>query len=235
MLALFVGWGAFFIYTLVRFRARRNPRADHDGVKGHFSSWLEGAVAIIEAALLIGLAFPIWARVKTAAPPSPAAVEARVIAQQFAWNIHYPGEDGIYGRTDPRLVNEATNPIGLDCTDPNAMDDIVSLNNLHVPVSQMTMLQVSSKDVIHSFSLPIMRVKQDTIPGMAIPVWFTPLREGKSEIACAQLCGLGHYKMRGFLHVESEEGFRVWKAAEERFCAPEDEDEEEEDGEEQSF
>ena len=97
-----------------------------------------------------------------------------------------------------------------------AMDDIVSINQLHLPVNRPVTVRLSTKDVIHSFGLPVMRVKQDAIPGMEIPVFFTPIREmgedERWEIVCAQLCGLGHYRMRGFLTVESEEEFEAWLA-----------------------
>jgi cytochrome c oxidase subunit 2 len=151
-------------------------------------------------------------------------VEIRVVAQQFAWNIHYPGADGKFGRTDVMKVDEETNPIGLDRSSYGA-DDIVTLNQMHLPVDKQIIVYLSSKDVIHSFSLPEMRVKQDAIPGMITPIFFTPImtsndflaeikgsaREGKGyEIACAQLCGNSHYRMRGFLTVESEEEYNSW-------------------------
>ena len=212
MAILFVGWGIFFLYCLFRFRAKRNPRADYVGVKSHFSTWLEVGVAVIEAVLLIGFAFPIWAKVKTQLPSPEGAVEVRVVAEQFAWNIHYPGADGVFGKTDPTLVDTAANPLGLDFDDPDAQDDIYTVNELALPVDRTIMIRLSSKDVIHSFALPVMRVKQDAIPGMEIPVWFTPIRTGDWEIACAQLCGLGHYRMRGFLKILTQEGYDAWMA-----------------------
>jgi len=223
MLVLFVGWGGFFLYTLFRFRARRNPKADYAGVKSHFSSYLEVAVAVIEAVLLIGFAIPIWATAKTSPPNPETTAQVHIIAQQFAWNVHYPGADGIFGKRDVSMVNETSNPIGLDCADPHAWDDVVTINQLHLPVGKMALLQLSSKDVIHSFFLPLMRVKQDIIPGMAIPVWFTPIKGGKSEIACSQLCGLGHYRMRGFLNILESDEYTVWRAGQATFCQHEEE------------
>ena len=134
----------------------------------------------------------------------------RVVAQQFAWNIHYPGADGIFGKTDVSLINEQTNPVGLDRSDPNAADDITTLNQLHLPVDKPVIIHLSSKDVLHSFYLPEMRVKQDAIPGMSIPLWFKPVKIGNWEIACAQLCGLGHYRMRGFLNIHSQNDYDAW-------------------------
>jgi len=214
MLALFVGWGAYFIYALFRFRKGKNPKASYTGFHNHkFSLFHESAVAIVEIILLVGFAFPLWAKVKTQPPPDEsAAVHVHVVGEQFAWNIHYPGADGVFGRRDIKLVNSG-NPLGLDRTDPAARDDVTTINQLHLPVNQMTLIQLSTKDVIHSFFLPVMRVKQDAIPGVQIPVWFEPVVAGKSEIACAQLCGLGHYRMRGFLEVHDADGYQKWMDA----------------------
>jgi cytochrome c oxidase subunit 2 len=149
-----------------------------------------------------------------------------VIGQQFAWNIHYPGPDGKFGPTAAALVNPETNPIGLDRKDAAAADDVVTVNQLHLPVDKPAIVFVSSLDVIHSFGLNEMRVKQDAIPGMSTPLWFVPtvttdqMRAQRGdpqwnyEIACAQLCGLGHYRMRGFLTVDTAEQFTAWMDAE---------------------
>ncbi|MBT88043.1 MAG: hypothetical protein CMG30_00525 [Candidatus Marinimicrobia bacterium] len=226
MLFLFIGWGLFFIYTLIRFRASKNPKADYVGVKSHLSSGLEVAVAAIEFVILIGFAIPIWAtRVNDVPNSATGAEEIRVIGQQFAWNIHYPGADGKFGNRDLKLVDEVSNPIGLDRSDLNGVDDFVTVNQLHIPVNKPIRIDLSSKDVIHSFSLPEFRVKQDAVPGMSIPVWFEANmttdeylqtvegtdREGQGfEIACAQLCGLGHYRMKGFLTVHDNESYAAW-------------------------
>jgi cytochrome c oxidase subunit 2 len=207
MAVLFVGWGSFFIYTLIRFRASRHPRADYGGVKSHFSTYVEVGVALVEAILLVGFAIPAWANRVDDIPNESDAVVVRVIAEQFAWNAHYPGADGVFGRTDIKLV-AAENPIGLDRTDGAAKDDITTINQLNLPVNRPILIHLSSKDVIHSFGLPNFRVKQDAIPGMFTPVWFTPNRAGDYEIACSQLCGLGHYRMRGFVTIQSDEDFK---------------------------
>lgn len=228
MLILFVGWGIFFIYTLVRFRSSANPKANYKGVTSHINHYAEYGVILIEAILLIGFAYPIWAKVKTSVPSvDNNTIEVRVVSQQFAWNIHYPGADGKFGYTSPDLVDEETNPIGLDRNSPNAKDDITTINQLHLPVNKQAIIYLSSKDVIHSFSLPEMRVKQDAIPGMSIPVFFTPTmtseeflniikgtaREGMGyEISCAQLCGNSHYRMRGYMTIHESNGYENWLA-----------------------
>jgi cytochrome c oxidase subunit 2 len=169
------------------------------------------AVAIVEVALLLFYAIPAWATRVKQLPSENEAVIVRVVGEQFAWNIQYPGADGRFGRTDPKLVT-ADNPLGLDRTDPNAKDDVSTINQLNIPVNRPVLVHLSSKDVIHSFGLYEMRVKQDAIPGMDIPVWFIPNRVGEYEIACSQLCGLGHYRMRGFITVQNQTDYQAWMA-----------------------
>jgi cytochrome c oxidase subunit 2 len=123
--------------------------------------------------------------------------------------MHYAGPDGKFGRRQVNLV-AAENPIGLDRTDPDGKDDIVDTNNLTIPVDRPILVHLSSLDVIHSFGLVEMRVKQDAVPGLDIPVWFIPNKIGEFEIACSQLCGLGHYRMRGFIHVKSQADYDAW-------------------------
>ena len=223
MLVLFVGWGGFFVFVLFRFRRRANPKADYAGAKGKIAKSTEILVAIVEVILLIGYAIPAWAiRVKTF-PSEGEAVIVHVTGEQFAWNVHYPGADGKFGRTDITKVS-ADNPLGLDRSDSNGKDDITTINQLNVPVDRPILVYLSTKDVIHSFGLYEMRVKQDAIPGMQIPVWFVPnvttedmrRRLGKPdfdyEITCSQLCGLGHFRMRGFVTVQTDADFRKWLA-----------------------
>jgi cytochrome c oxidase subunit II len=209
MAVLFVGWGAFFLFVLFRFRAGANPKASYTGAKGKISKGLEVAVAIIEIVLLVGYAIPAWAKRVRDLPKDGEAVVVRVVGEQFAWNVHYPGPDGKFGRTDIKLVS-ADNPLGLDRGDPSAKDDVTTINQLNIPIDRPVLVQLSSKDVIHSFGLYEMRVKQDAIPGMTIPVWFIPNRAGEYEITCSQLCGLGHFRMRGFVTVQPQAEFTKW-------------------------
>jgi cytochrome c oxidase subunit 2 len=262
MFILFAGWGIYLIITLIKFNSKSNPKADYNGVQSHYSQFAEIGVIVIEAFLLVGLSIPLWSQMRTTVPDLDEAVQIRVIAQQFAWNIHYPGADGEFGDTDIKLVDEESNPIGL-VREGSGADDIVTLNQMHLPVNQQVLIYLSSKDVIHSFGIPEMRVKQDALPGMTIPVYFTPTmtsaefinkikdtnryspngnymglgqetweilsEEKKNEfrgfqIACAQLCGNSHYKMRGFVTVESEEGFNAWLEEEAEYLEDDDDD-----------
>jgi len=209
MLVLFVGWGAFFIFVLFRFRKGANPRASYTGAKGKFAKSTEVIVAIVEIVLLVGYAIPAWATRVKAFPSENEAVVVRVVGEQFSWNIHYPGPDGKFGRTDLGKVT-ADNPLGLDRSDAAAKDDITTINQLYLPLNRPVLVHLSSKDVIHSFGLIEMRVKQDAIPGMSMPVWFVPSRLGEYEISCSQLCGLGHFRMRGFITVQNDADFQKW-------------------------
>jgi cytochrome c oxidase subunit 2 len=222
MLILFVGWGGFFTYCLIRFRRSRHPVADYTGVKSHASNYSEIGVAVIEAILLFGFAIPLWAARVDGMPPESEALVVQVTAEQFAWNAHYAGPDGVFGRRDITLLDAQQNPLGLDRSDPAAKDDVTTLNQIYLPVNKPIIVRLRSKDVIHSFGVPEFRVKQDAIPGLTIPLWFVPdvttaemrTRTGNPEfqyeIACAQLCGLGHYRMRGFVTVQSAEEFQTW-------------------------
>jgi cytochrome c oxidase subunit II len=219
MAILFVGWGLFFIYVLFRFRRGASPKASYTGAKGKISKGLEVAVAIVEVILLVFYAIPAWAKRVKAFPTENEALVVRVVAHQFAWEIQYAGPDGKFGRTDPKLVT-ADNLLGLDRTDPSAKDDIVTSNQLNLPVDRPVLVHLSSQDVIHSFALYEMRVKQDVIPGMQIPVWFIPNRIGAYEIACSQLCGLGHFRMRGFVNIQSAADYQKWYDDQEKELRP---------------
>jgi cytochrome c oxidase subunit 2 len=206
MLVLFVFWSAYFLYVLYRYSAKRNPKADYHGMRSHWSTWSEAGVAVVEVVLLVGFSIPGWYQWSKRVEQETNPLEVRIVAEQFAWNVHYPGPDGKFGRTLVSLVT-STNPVGLDVTDPAAKDDVVALNNLHLEVNRQALIHVMSKDVIHSFKLPVMRVEQDAIPGMDVPIHFTPIRTNNGdrwEIACAQLCGLGHYRMRGQIFIDTK-------------------------------
>ena len=210
MLVLFIGWGIFFVYVLLRFRKTKNPQANYHGLESHASSVVEIAIVIAEVVLLFGFSIPFWAKQVNAYPDRPDTIEIRVVAEQFAWNIHYPGKDKIFGKTDIKFVDSQSNPMGIDLSDPHAKDDITTVNQLHLPVGRPVLIHLSSKDVIHAFSLNAMRIKQDVIPGLSIPTWFVPTKTGEFDIGCAQLCGIGHYRMKGFLKIHSQESFDQW-------------------------
>ena len=222
MLILFIGWGGFFTYCLFRFRRSRHPVADYHGSTSHTSSYLEGAVLVIEMVLLFAFSIPLWAARVDDLPPQRrcAARPGHRRAVRVERPLRRPGR-GIRpnGHQAARPPGE---PARTQLNDPAAKDDVTTLNQLYLPVNKPVIVRLRSKDVIHSFGVPEFRVKQDAIPGLTIPIWFIPnvttaemrSRTGKPEfqyeIACAQLCGLGHARMRGFVTVQTAEEFQKW-------------------------
>lgn len=208
--ALFVGWLSYFLYAIFRFNKKSNPKADYVGVTNHSSTWIEGAVAFVEAVLLIGFAVPLWAKVADDAPQG--ALNIRLTAEQFAWNSRYPGADGVFGKQDVKFIS-AQNPLGVDPNDPAGKDDVTPpLNEMAVPVNSPVVVHCTSKDVIHSFKINPLRVTQDTIPGLSIPIWFVPTRTGHYMINCAQLCGNSHAFMKGHFFVYDKPEYDKWLA-----------------------
>ena len=182
----------------------------------HGNTMLEVLWTTLTAILFIGLNLmgsPIWAAERFE-PAKAGAVPVEVTAMQFAWYFRYPGPDGKYGATKPDLIdpssgNEAA--IGLDTNDPAAKDDVVT-GTMFLPVNREVDLSLRALDVIHSFFVPSFRFKQDAVPGLIIHMHFTPTEIGDYEIACAELCGLGHYKMHGMVKVVSQADFDKWLA-----------------------
>lgn len=199
MAGMFVGWLLLYLFILLRFRRGANPHADYKGTRG-WAAKLAVAVVVIEALLIIFHAWPVWATRTPVEPPSGEATVVRVVAEQFAWNAHYPGADGRFGRVAVDLISPS-NPLGLDRTDPFAADDVTTINQLVLPLNRTVVIRLSSKDVVHSFWIPQMRVKHDAVPGLEATIWFTPTLAGNYEIVCSQLCGLAHYRMRGAVSV----------------------------------
>ncbi len=182
----------------------------------HESPKFEIAWTVVTAIVFLGLGLQgsrIWAReYLTDAPADALTIE--VMGQQFAWNFRYPGADGKFGRTRPDKVSDADgNYIGLDDADPAGDDDIMTQNIVAVPVNKPVKLMVRSRDVLHSFFVPVLRFKQDAVPGMAIPVHFTATKIGEYEVACAELCGMQHFKMRARFLVMSDVDFDKWLKA----------------------
>jgi cytochrome c oxidase subunit 2 len=199
-----------------RFRDRGD---DTKASYSHGNNKLELTWTVLTAILFLGLnaiGSPIWAaeRFHNAAP---GAMEVEVTGLQFAWYFRYPGPDGKFGRTRPELEDASLgglSALGVDNADPASKDDVVS-GVLVLPVNREVDLTLRSQDVIHSFFVPAMRFKQDAVPGLMIHMHFRPEQLGNYEIACAELCGLGHYKMHGIMRVVSEDDYQKWLAARE--------------------
>ena len=169
------------------------------------------AMALIAEAGVLVKGLPVWEQVYGEPPEGATIVEAT--GKQFEWLLRYPGPDGVFGRTDPALIDNVSNLVGIDPADPAGADDIVLRNQLHVAVGQTVALRIKARDVLHSFSVPAMRLKQDAVPGSVIPIQFVPTRTGEFEIACAELCGMGHYSMRARVVVHEAAEFDAWLRA----------------------
>lgn len=205
-LTLYVAGAVFILsqlglaFAVFRFRDR--------GQRVHFSrgnntmEYLWTSATII---LFLGLGImgrKAWAEVRFT-DPAPDAIQVEVTANQFVFNFRYPGQDGKFGKLDPKFISPSTgNPVGVDPADAAGKDDIV-LPTLTVPVNRQVELLIRSQDVIHNFFVRELRLQQDAVPGMVIPIHFTANQIGQYEIVCTQLCGLGHYRMRSFLFVVS--------------------------------
>jgi len=218
----FILMGAVFIAAQValglfvwKYRAQRSSTA----VYTHGNNTLEAIWTVLTLILFVGLNFAsesIWASERFR-PAVDNATRVEVTGMQFAWYFRYPGPDGKFGATKPELIDPSAggeSAVGLDTSDPAAKDDVVS-GVMYVPVNREVEVILRAHDVIHSFFVPSMRFKQDAVPGLAIHMHFTPTTSGDYEIACAELCGLGHYKMHGMLKVVSQEEFDKWLAARE--------------------
>ena len=182
---VFVGVQLTLIAFVIRYRHRPERRAYYT----HGNHLVEIIWTIIPSGVLIMLALQsqhVWSQIRGTPPPEDLSIE--ITAEQFAWNIRYAGAD--------RLLNTA--------------DDITTINQLHLPVRQTVLIRLKSKDVIHSFFVPQFRMKQDAVPGLTGRMWISATKTGHFEIACAELCGLGHYRMRGFLVIEPPEAFQTW-------------------------
>lgn len=187
--------GAVFVATetaLFWFAWKYDARTNSQPARfTHGSHEVEVLWTLAPAATLVFIAIyqmNAWANVKMRQPNVP--VLAEVTARQFEWRIRYPGTDGRF----------------------DTLDDVHVVNDLHVPVDRDVLITLKSQDVLHSFFLPNLRIKQDAVPGMKIPVWFKAREVGEFDLVCAELCGWGHYKMKGRLTVQTQSAFQQWLA-----------------------
>jgi cytochrome c oxidase subunit 2 len=221
MAMLFVVWLGFLFVALWRFREKRHPRANPAGVKTIFFALVIGVVVVDEMVTLFGVAIPLWNKNMASFPDENRATVVRVTAQQFTWNARYAGKDGKFGSQGSEFVSDE-NPLGYDPDDEAGKDDVVApLKDIRVPLEPIdadgdgeqdvdslgrpkfkpVLIHLTSMDVIHSFKVLPLRVCQDAVPGLSIPIHFMPTRAGKYVITCAQLCGNGHATMIGWLTI----------------------------------
>ena len=203
---VFVTVNLFMAYCVIRFRHRKDSRAAYEPENKKLEWWLIGLTTVGVAAMLAPGLF-VWA--KFVHPPQEAAV-VEALGQQWNWRYRFPGKDGKLGTVDARHVSEK-NPFGMNPDDPSGQDDVlVSTPELHLPMGKPVKLLLRSIDVLHNFTVPQFRAKMDLVPGLVTFIWFTPTRTGKFDLLCNELCGVGHYAMRGKVVVEEESRFQAW-------------------------
>ena len=202
----FVVINLFVVYTLWRFRHRRDARAAYEPENKRLERWLIGVTTVgIVALLAPGLV--VYARF---VDPPQEAMQLEVLGQQWQWRFRLPGADGAMGGSDVRFVS-GDNPFGLDPSDPKAQDDVlIGANEVHLPLGQPVKVLLRSHDALHDFFVPNFRARMNIVPGQVSWFWFTPTRTGRFEAMCAQLCGVGHPAMRGFVVVDDAAAYQAW-------------------------
>ena len=204
---IFVAAQLALAYTVFRYRTHAGKAHYSHGNNKLEAVWTSAAGVLFVGLVVIGQ--HIWIQAHLEAAPA-GAIQIEAWGQQFTWYFRYPGPDGTFGRTRPEMMKESTGqPLGIDPDDPAGRDDLV-MPVMAVPVDRPVEVILRSKDVIHSFFVPELRLKQDNVPGLENRLHFTASTVGRYEIPCAELCGLGHYQMRSFLDVKSEADYEQW-------------------------
>ena len=211
---VFVACNVFLAYCIWKFRQRDGHKAVYEPE----NAGLEARLSIFTTVGVVAMLAPglfVWASFVT---PPENALEYEVLGQQWQWQFRYPGADGILGTADTGFVSE-TNPFGINPEDPNGMDDVVVNDpNMHLAVNQPVKALLRSNDVLHNYTVPQFRVKMDLVPGLVSYLWFDPTQEGTYDIMCEELCGIGHFVMRGSVTVEPQSDYDTWIAAQPTFA-----------------
>ncbi len=203
---VFIAVVLFMAYCVIRYRYKEGRRAAYQPENKKLEIWLTGLTTVGVAMMLIPGLF-VWDQFVTV--PDEAA-EFEVLGQQWQWSYRFPGKDGVLGTSDIRNIN-ADNPFGLNPNDPNGQDDIlIEDSEVHLPLDQPVKVLLRSIDVLHDFYVPEFRSKMDMVPGAVTYFWFTPTRTGTFDILCFELCGIGHYAMRGQVVIETDDEFQAW-------------------------
>ena len=211
---VFVAVNLFMVYCLVRYRQRKGSTAAYEPENKKLETWLVGLSSLGIAAMLAPGLF-VWAKVVDV-PQDAAVFEA--VGQQWHWSYRFPGKDGKLGTVDARHVSDQ-NPFGINPDDPDGQDDVlISSPEVHLPLGKPVKALLRAKDVLHNFAVPQFRVKMDLVPGLVTYIWFTPTRVGKFDLLCNELCGVGHFVMRGKVVVEEEQAFQAWLGSQPTFA-----------------
>jgi len=210
---VFAAVNLFLAYCVIKYRYKKNARADYEPENKKLEYWLTGLTTIGIVAMLAPGLF-VWDKFVDV-PEDAHIVEA--VGQQWHWTYRYPGEDGKLGEVDAERISKE-NPFGIDPEDPNGQDDIIVYNaEAHIPIDQPVKFLLRSKDVLHNFTIAQFRVKMDMVPGMTSFMWLQPTKTGRFELLCEELCGVGHFAMRGAVVVDEQKDFDSWLAKQPTF------------------
>ena len=211
---VFIACNLFLAYCVYKFRQKDGHKAVYEPENHKLEIWLSAITTVGVVAMLAPGLF-VWASIVT---PPDDATEFEAMGQQWQWAFRYPGADGIMGYADTQLVTE-TNPFGVNVEDPNGQDDIIVVGpEMHLPLDKPVKALLRSNDVLHNFTVPQFRVKMDLVPGMISYIWFEPNKAGRYDILCEELCGIGHFVMRGAVVVETQAEYDVWLDAQPTFA-----------------
>lgn len=211
---VFIAVMGFTAYCVFAFHHKEGRKALYEPENTKLEVWLTSLTTVGVAALLAPGLF-VWSQFITV--PDGAA-EFEVMGTQWAFTYRYPGKDGVLGTTDARNIT-AENPFGLNKNDPNGQDDLlIDSDEAHLPIDKPVKVLLRSIDVLHNFYSPQFRVKMDMVPGMITYYWFTPTRTGTFDVLCFELCGTGHYNMRGSVVVEEGGDYEAWLAKQSTFA-----------------
>jgi cytochrome c oxidase subunit 2 len=203
---VFLAVSGFTALAVIRYRHRKDARAEYEPENKKLE-WRLMIVTTLGVAAMLAPGLVVWAKF-VQVPPEAHVVE--VVAQQWNWSYRLPGKDGKLGTVDARYVTDA-NPFGMNPHDPNGRDDVlVSSPELRLPLGKPVKMLLRSKDVLHNFTVAQIRVKMDFVPGLVTRFWFTPTKVGSYDLLCQELCGIGHYAMRGRMVVEEPASFQAW-------------------------
>ncbi len=203
---VFVAVLLFMTYCVLKFRHQEGRRAAYEPENKKLEWWLTGITTVGIVAMLTPGLF-VWDDFINV--PEDAA-EIEVVGKQWDFAYRLPGEDGVLGKSDPKLI-DFDNPLGIDPDDPNGRDDVmVEFADIHLPIDQPVKVLLRSIDVLHNVYVPEFRAKMDMVPGTVTYYWLTPTRTGRFDILCFELCGTGHYTMRGNVVVDSQDDYQVW-------------------------
>lgn len=206
---VFVAVNIFMAWCVIKYRAKAGSKASYDP-ENQKLEWILTVVTTIGVAAMLAPGLFVWAKFVNV-PENAMEVEA--VGQQWHWSYRLPGDDGEFGNVDARLIS-ADNPFGMDPDDPLGRDDVlISSPEIHIPINQPIKFNLRSKDVLHNFTVAQFRVKMDLVPGMETYMWLTPTKAGRYELLCEELCGVGHFAMRGAVVVEEAEAYENWVAS----------------------